>query len=239
MDEKAKKILLKAYWGSQGWKNGSTSPEDFEYAKSRGLMFDPVKYDHAKLVRAAIEQRDAIKPKKIGRGFVASLSTGDVHLRSAIGSYGNIRDLTPHRFRKRTDDLDYLCVVCDGSKSPGLSDLNVLNFERIKWGGVRHNSLIYNIFDLGRFAVEFKTKPSQQDQVILRKLLQFIRTADAKTSYGKLKKTIKELLPNTNLQQADATAEILMYSGLIDFGWKGSCGLNEDMVKFYFGSLPR
>ena len=145
----------------------------------------------------------------------------------------------PHRFKKRTDDLGYLCVVCDGHKTSTSSDRNVLNFERIKWGGVRHNSVAYNIFDLERFAAEFKTKPSQQDRAILRELLNFIRTADPKTSYGKLKKAIRELVPGTNLQQADATAEILMYSGLINFGWKGDQGLNENMVKFYFGSLAR
>lgn len=43
MDKKAKDILFKTYWSSSGWKdNKSTDPSDFVYAKSKGLMFDPL-----------------------------------------------------------------------------------------------------------------------------------------------------------------------------------------------------
>ena len=43
MDKKAKSILFKTYWSSQGWKREyETDPIDFEYAKSKGLMFEPV-----------------------------------------------------------------------------------------------------------------------------------------------------------------------------------------------------
>ena len=40
MNEQAKKILLKAYWGSGGWKDGTVSDEDFAYAKEHGLADD-------------------------------------------------------------------------------------------------------------------------------------------------------------------------------------------------------
>ena len=38
------KILFKAYWSSEGWKNGSVSVDDFLIAKKEGYMFDYPKY---------------------------------------------------------------------------------------------------------------------------------------------------------------------------------------------------
>ena len=38
------KILLKAYWSSEGWKNGSVSVDDFLRVKKEGYMFDYPKY---------------------------------------------------------------------------------------------------------------------------------------------------------------------------------------------------
>lgn len=49
----------------------------------------------------------------------------------------------------------YTCKICNNLKYGVIGnehylneDLNVLNFERIKWGGVRHGALIYTLFDL-------------------------------------------------------------------------------------------
>lgn len=43
MDKKAKDILFKTYWSSAGWKDDKfTAPDDFAYAKEKGLMFDMV-----------------------------------------------------------------------------------------------------------------------------------------------------------------------------------------------------
>lgn len=51
MDKKAKKILMNTFWSS-GWKQerGPFSGEDFEYAKSKGLMFDPITITHDEMI---------------------------------------------------------------------------------------------------------------------------------------------------------------------------------------------
>ena len=38
-------ILLTTYWSSKGWKDGTISKEDFEYAKKEGFMFDYPSYE--------------------------------------------------------------------------------------------------------------------------------------------------------------------------------------------------
>ncbi len=44
MDKRALKILLDAFWSPAGWKPAASrgpSAENFEYAKSKGMMFEP------------------------------------------------------------------------------------------------------------------------------------------------------------------------------------------------------
>ena len=55
-------------------------------------------------------------------------------------------------------------------------DLNVLNFERIKWGGVRQGELLYTMFDLEQFAKEEIPEPSVVDITIFRGILQAVKS---------------------------------------------------------------
>lgn len=57
MDKKAKRILLQTFWRSGGWKQGTRvfAGEKFEYARSCGLMFDPLTITHDELVARIIE----------------------------------------------------------------------------------------------------------------------------------------------------------------------------------------
>lgn len=44
--------------------------------------------------------------------------------------------------------------------------MNVLNFEQIKWGGVRHGKLLYTLFDLEQFMKEKIPEPTSEDAEI-------------------------------------------------------------------------
>lgn len=52
MDKQAKRILLQTFWGAGGWKQGTRvfAGEEFEYARSGGLMFAPLTITHGELV---------------------------------------------------------------------------------------------------------------------------------------------------------------------------------------------
>ena len=50
-------------------------------------------------------------------------------------------------------------------------DINVLNFERIKWGGVRYGNLLCTWFDLTRLESEDVPEPSAADIEAFRTLL--------------------------------------------------------------------
>ena len=49
--------------------------------------------------------------------------------------------------------------------------MNVLNFERFKWGGVRRDNIEYMAFDLEQFARAPKLKPTQADVDLGQRLI--------------------------------------------------------------------
>ena len=66
MDKRAKKILFSTYW-KDGWVNDDdryTLPEDLEYAKSKGLMFDPFSIHHDECIKAIHQLTSEIAVEK-------------------------------------------------------------------------------------------------------------------------------------------------------------------------------
>lgn len=88
MDKKAKSILFKTYWSAQGWKReADTSPEDVEYAKAKGLMFDEVSFDFAELRDELAALVASVSRDEVLKAFLSSLGAKRLDWRSAIGSY--------------------------------------------------------------------------------------------------------------------------------------------------------
>jgi hypothetical protein len=128
-----------------------------------------------------------------------SLSTRQLQYRSALGSYYYALAIPEHE--SETEDH---CNFCDFKRmllppseqtQPGVpewlrvsyfgreiecSGYNVFNFERYKWGGVRHTQLEYALFDLEQFLLLPNVIPSEEDRDILRNILH----------------TMEELFPN-------------------------------------------
>jgi len=195
MDKKAKKILFQTYW-KNGWidrKDRKTNPTAFAYAKEKGLMFEPLTISHDDCVKRIIEIASKIKIEEVAKAFLSSLSTRRLDWRSGIGSYFIAQLFIPHKYTPiisghsyengKIVHTAYTCEICRDLKY-GIcghdfyenEDLNVLNFERIKWGGVRHGNLIYTFFDLEQFAKEQITKPTKDDIEIFKSILHAINS---------------------------------------------------------------
>lgn len=96
---RAFKILTDHFWTLQGWRRKEDrhiSNEDFEYAKAKGMMFDPVYLTHDETVEQASTAVRAIKKSDVVDAFVASLSTRRLDIRSALGSYAVLMNLEAH-----------------------------------------------------------------------------------------------------------------------------------------------
>lgn len=114
-------------------------------------MFDPLTIHHDECVRQVVEWHEKVPKEKVAAAFLHSLSTRKLHLRSALSSWALTRPFTLHpfasnagRYTAAENGVAYAmhgdCYVCDSfhiasRESYVDEDLNVLNFERHKWGG--------------------------------------------------------------------------------------------------------
>ena len=154
------------------------------------------------------------------------------------------------------------CAYC-GQYEPA-AEPNVLNFERIKWGGVRHDDPRYIALDLQLFAAQEPAVPTKDDYGVLRAILDAARSMSPAARLGDLEKALSKLLPS-NKSERRTLIGILGYAGILtdpgrpDFReqfvpvteremtplhkddwpypvrwWNGSFGLNEAAVAHWF-----
>lgn len=273
MDKKAKDILFKTYWSGAGWKMGDervTAPDDFIYAKEKGIMFDPITISHDDCVKRIIEIVNGITPEQAAKAFLSSLSTRRLDWRSGICSYSIAKLLTAHKYKPvesgyslengKIAAVFYTCGICEnmkygviGNKNYIDVDLNVLNFERIKWGGVRHGELIYILFDLEQFVKEQIPEPTKADIEIFKNILSVVNSCNEGDYPSVLRDKLKDISNlKSNKAERSVIIEILAcievlkpmsydrpISGKNDWRfveyWRGEDGYNKEIVEKYFG----
>lgn len=233
MDLKAKKILFNTYWSSQGWRDSrNVSTEDFEYAKSKGLMFDPFTISHDDCIKKIITLRQQISKEQICKAFLSSLSRRRLDLRSAVASYSVAHKLSLHEYMPiesghfyengKITHTVHTCRTCKeaqygiiGDQYYENFDLSILNFERVKWGGTRHGNILYTYFDLSCFLKEHILEPNTEDCRIFRDILNIIETSNMGDYPSVLEKRLKDVLPS-NKDERRILLEILACIGILE-----------------------
>jgi hypothetical protein len=213
-DKNAVKILFETYWTTGGWRNSyTTPPEDLAYAISKGVMFPPALFPHGATLRRLRRVCKSISPAEVGNAFLTSLTMREPVLRSALGSFAVARSMPDHGF---TPDI-VRCRICKLALSPTESDdLNVLSFERMKWGGVRHADAGYQLFDLEEFRKLAPPQPTADDMAIFHRILATIRSLPAKATAGHLEKALAGVVPS-NKNERRQMIEVLCLSGVIAY----------------------
>lgn len=269
MDKKAKDILFKTYWSAAGWKSERfTDSDDFIYAKEKGVMFDPFTISHDDCVNRIVEIANNITMEQVAKAFLSSLSTRRLDWRSGISSYSMAKVLDAHKYEPvesgrsfldgKITNISYTCNGCQkhgviGQKQYVNQDLNVLNFERMKWGGVGHGELLYILFDLEQFTKEEITEPTKADIEIFKSILKAASSCNPGDYPSVLRDKLKDI-PNfksnkderSSLMEILACIEILQPKSydrpiagkhdweFIEF-WRGEDGYNKEIVEKYFG----
>jgi hypothetical protein len=214
VDARALEILFDTYWTSAGWRDEgecSTPAGDLKYAKQAGIMFDPVRLSHDEIVKRAIAAVRAVKRHVVADAFIFSLSSHRLDLRSALGSFAVLQHFPRHPAPPSRES----CLVCGVYKAPFEDeDLNVLNFERFKWGGVRHDDPMYASMDLQLFKTLSPVTPSPADVAIFKGLLKAIEAAPTTTSSADLQKHLAKAL-KSNKAERDVVINILGYCGIL------------------------
>ncbi|MBU6414370.1 MAG: hypothetical protein KGS45_12970 [Planctomycetes bacterium] len=267
LDPRGLKILLDYYWCATGWRNRwatTATPDDLEYAKQMGFMFDPVVLTHDDIMHRAIAAVKRVNARQVANAFVFSLSNRRLDLRSALGSFAVFQHFKVHP----GPDPRSGCQVCGEQLSDHRGhDLSVLNFERHKWGGVRHDQPLYAALDLELFAAIAPVTPTSRDIDILKQILSAIDAAPLKTTSTALQKHLAPIL-KSNKSERDKLVAILGYCGIIatpehpgytdrfvecrqreapssNFAemkypavwWKRSNGINREALHHWFGHI--
>lgn len=212
MDKKARKILLDTYWGSGGWRKGDISEEDHEYAIAHGVMFKPIFMSHSETLKSIKELNERIKLTQVAAAFLYSLSTRRLEYRSALGSYIYANSIPEHQSTDKT-----YCNICGYSEveyNEFRRTWDVYNFERVKWGGVRHDHSSYAIFDLIEFEKLPAVEPAEEDIRIFKRIVQVIRSLE-NGGPRDIEKAISKEIPSNKAER-----EILL-------GILGICGIME------------
>jgi hypothetical protein len=243
MDKKAKDILFKTYWTSNGWiddENRKTESTAFEYAKEKGLMFDPLTISKSELLNQLQNIVHTVSVKKITDAFLSSLTNKRLDWRSGLGSYSNAK-----RLLTENNIEDY--YFGHGTNE----DLNILNFERIKWGGVRHDIGLYNWLDLTILNNENITPPTEKDIDIMQSILDVIRSSEIGETPSKLRDRLKEAL-KVSKEERHIIMEILGCADILKpsihdriepgkhdwtfvLNWRGEDKYDQENVIKYFG----
>jgi hypothetical protein len=230
VDKRAFRILSDTYWSSAGWKEKPTVPAaDLAYAKSAGVMFDPIQVTHDQAADWAFLSRRRVSREGVVRGFLASLSSRRLELRSALGSFAVLRNFPSHKW-SRSEQAERQCPACGVyDRTNGHSeDLNVLNFERFKWGGVRHEDPLYAAFDLELFHQMDVPQPTDGDFAILRQTIEIASSIPKTTRLAELAKALAPIVPSNNAERRTL------------IGILGLCGILQDPRKpgYYEGFPP-
>ncbi len=271
MDKKAKNILFKTYW-KNGWIDDDQmqiNAADFEYAKSKGFMFEPLTISHDQCLDKIFEILPTISTDKVATAFLSSLSSRRLDWRSSLASYFIAKQLVPHSYTKglsgqsfgeigEVTHESYTCIICRdlkysiiGDKDYINEDLNVLNFERIKWGGIRHGKLIYTLFDLQQLQIAEIPRPSTEDVEIFKNILSIINNSQPNDYPSVLEKNLATVLKSTKderkiLIEILACIDILKPTSydrpsrgkndwtFVEY-WRGEDKYNEEALNNYFG----
>lgn len=256
VDKRAKKILFDTYWKG-GWIRAAdrvTSAEDFAYAKSKGVMFDPITIDHDECLAELHALSNQISVAEVSAAFVSSLSTRRLEVRSAVSSFVLAGNIAAHHYQ----DADRICATCRDSlggivnrKLNEDADLNVLNFERFKWGGVRRGQLLYMYFDLREFSRIEVPEPTSADIACLTSVLAAIEESKPDDFPGALADRLADCIKSNKNERA-SMVETLASIGVLQpqsfdrptrgkhdwtFAtyWRGEDGYNQEAVDMLFG----
>jgi hypothetical protein len=235
MDKKAKAILFQTYWKGGRWADAySTDPSDFAYAKEKGLMFDPLTISHDDCVARIIDLASVITRDEPARAFLSSLSARRLEWRSGIASWFVAKQIAPHTYTPvvsgqsynengTVTHTSYTCGICRdamygiiGQEHYTNRDLNILNFERIKWGGVRHGDLAYTLFDLEQFKKESVPEPNGDDRAIFYGILKVIDESAPGDYPGKLRERLSGVSGlKSNTSELSVLIELLACIGVL------------------------
>jgi hypothetical protein len=217
VDRRALQILKDTYKTYTGWELEPPlpPPDDYDYARSKGLMFDPIQCSHDDKVKRVAAVCRRVRPREAARAFLASLG-GRLEWRSALGCYAVFRHMRVHKYKPKGpttgDHPRNWCVVCGDFNYPFPKDLNLVNYYRFEQGASEDRPL-EAAFILERFTQESHAEPTPVDFDTLRGILRAAASLPAQARANDLEKAVAKRL-KTNKYKRQSLLEILSFCGI-------------------------
>ncbi|HJQ05637.1 MAG TPA: hypothetical protein VJ872_09350 [Nocardioides sp.] len=205
--------LFQTYWSSTGWRQPAQVPDpaSLEAAIDAGIMFrEPATMDHDGWVGRARAAAARTSATDVGAAFLSSLESRRLDLRSALGSYAIARHLPAHEFTPTNDG--HRCRVC-GLHPTDQQDLNILSFERFKWGGVRRDDVAYLAFDLDQFAGAPRVPATEAGLAAGREIATTLRSAAPSETATKVAARLRSFA--SNKAERETVVDILGVCGVL------------------------
>jgi hypothetical protein len=205
-----------------------------------------------------------VERQAVADAFILSLSSRRLELRSALGSFAVLQHLPRHQAPRQGGT----CPVCGVyNRVAEEEDLNVLNFERFKWGGVRHDQPLYASIDLELFRMLPHVSPTPANVAVFTGLLKAIDSVPASTSSVVLQNHLAKVFKSSKTER-DIVVGILGYCGILAIAehpgyihsfvpssdrqlparrfvdmaypacwWQRTDGINKDALTYWFGHV--
>jgi hypothetical protein len=200
LDEiRAKKILFDTFWTSKGWTDRDARHPRRGRPRLRDAPRDDVRpADHrARRPRRprTVAARSPSRSLATASGhFLASLTSRRLDLRSGLASFVLASAAGAARLRPQRPPTSASPASRSGSYRD--EDLDVLQFERHKWGGVRHGDPLYTLArPLRARARRGPSTPTDDDRATLEKCSSRRADSAPKDTPGKLSRRLADALP--------------------------------------------
>ena len=188
--------------------------------------------------------------------------------RSSLSSYSIAKNIPEHIYAPvisgtsytdgKPTSHSYTCGICRdsqygvaGHQNYDNTDINVLNFERIKWGGVRHGDIFYTYFDLNQFKNADIPEPTDEDICCFNEILKTIECSESTDYPSTLEKRLAAVVRSSKAER-QVLIEILASIGMLKPGsfdrpikgrndwefvgyWRGEDKYCHEVVGEYFG----
>jgi len=208
----AHKLLMKSYWGSSGWKSPEFSEAEENILINANLSKPATSMTHDEAVSWALEVCNKVSKESVANAFLSSLSTRQLEYRSPLGSFAHLHHMKDHKFERADKFHTAFCKTCGFSGEKEIDvDFSVLSFEKYKWGGVRHDDIIYMAYDLEQFLEMDTVIPAEEDYKIF---ISILKAAVESKNFTTLKKNISKLFKSNDSERGQL-CEILGYSGVL------------------------
>ncbi len=216
--KKALQILLKYDCENPN----ATSKEDFEFAKSHGLVFDMIELSHDECVNYLVCEKNKHPKRHFVNLFLASLSTRYLDWRCGLPVFAILQNFPQHDiiieyWEPVKDNVFERCKICkfDKERKENFIFENQIRFEI--GGLISHNLKNYFLFLREHNKLE-EVKPTQQDLEIFSTLMEIIiNVKDNENVKTEVQKNIGKIKGfKSNIYQRKVLLETLGYCGILE-----------------------